>query len=96
MKFIKKDKSMRLFVYKTLFIFICLLVFYKLTIGNLLNNLESKIYNLSSKENIVTVKEKIRDEMRKSLKKEKILNNEDAVLLNKFFNKIKREVEKAN
>ena len=87
---------MRLFVYKTLFIFICLLVFYKLTIGNLLNNLESKIYNLSSKENIVTVKEKIRDEMRKSLKKEKILNNEDAVLLNKFFNKIKREVEKAN
>ena len=42
MKFSKENK-MRLFVYKTLFIFVCVLILYKLTLGNLISNLEDKI-----------------------------------------------------
>ncbi len=95
MKFSKENK-MRLFVYKTLFIFVCVLILYKLTLGNLISNLEDKILNLSTKENAIAIKEKIRQEIKGSLKKEKILNEEDAVLLNKFFNKIKKEIEAAD
>ena len=95
MKFSKENK-MRLFVYKTLFIFVCVLILYKLTLGNLISNLEDKILNLSTKENAIAIKEKIRQEIKGSLKNEKILNEEDAVLLNKFFNKIKKEIEAAD
>ncbi len=92
MKFIKKDKSMRLFVYKTLFVFACILVVYKLTIGSLINSFQSKIENISSKENISIFKEKIREELSGSIKKEKILDEKDAVLINKFLKKIQNEI----
>ena len=96
MKFIKKDKNMRLFIYKTLFIFICILIVFKLTIGSLLNNIESKIENISSKENISLIKKKIIIELNDSLKKDKILKDEDAILIKKFLNKISKEISNAN
>tara|TARA_B100000242_G_scaffold219518_1_gene160646 strand:- start:45 stop:335 length:291 start_codon:yes stop_codon:yes gene_type:complete len=96
MKFIKKDKNMRLFIYKTLFIFICILIVFKLTIGSLLNTIESKIENISSKENISLIKKKIIIELNDSLKKDKILKDEDAILIKKFLNKISKEISNAN
>lgn len=96
MKFIKKDKNMRLFIYKTLFIFICILIVFKLTIGSLLNTIESKIENISSKENITLIKKKIIIELNDSLKKDKILKDEDAILIKKFLNKISKEISNAN
>ena len=91
MKFIKKDKNMRLFVYKTLFVFVCLLITFKLTIGSFIKDIENKIDNITSKENIIIIKEKIRDEIKDSLTKENILDNEDAILLNKFLKKIQKK-----
>ena len=95
MKFIKKNKNMRLFVYKTLFIFICILIVFKLTIGNLINTFENRIKDINSKENINIIKEKIRDELNDSLNKKQILNKEDAILLKKFLNKIQKEISNA-
>ena len=92
MKFIKKDKNMRLFVYKTLFVFVCLLITFKLTIGSFIKDIENKIDNITSKENIIIIKEKIRDKLKDSLIKEKILENEDAILINKFLKKIQKEI----
>ena len=92
MKFIKKDKNMRLFVYKTLFVFACLLITFKLTIGSFIKDIENKIDNITSKENIIIIKEKIRDELKDSLIKEKILDDEDAILINKFLKKIQKEI----
>ena len=86
---------MRLFVYKTLFIFICILIVFKLTIGNLINTFENRIKDINSKENINIIKEKIRDELNDSLNKEQILNKEDAILLKKFLNKIQKEISNA-
>ena len=58
---------MRLFVYKTLFIFICILIVFKLTIGSLINTFfENKVKDIHSKENINNIKEKIRDELNDS------------------------------
>ena len=52
---------MRLFVYKSLFIFLCILITFKLTIGSLLKDVETKISQIKSKENIVLIKDKIRE-----------------------------------
>ncbi len=87
---------MRLFIYKSLFIFLCILITFKLTIGSLLNDLEMKISQIKSKENIVLIKDKIREEIRGSLNKDQILNKEDAILLKKFLEKINSEIQRAN
>ena len=54
---------MRLFIYKSLFIFLCILITFKLTIGSLLKDVETKISQIKSKENIVLIKDKIREEL---------------------------------
>ena len=87
---------MRLFVYKSLFIFLCILITFKLTIGSLLKEVETKISQIKSKENIVLIKDKIREEIRGSLNKDQILNKEDAILLKKFLEKINSEIQNAN
>ena len=87
---------MRLFVYKSLFIFLCILITFKLTIGSLLKDVETKISQIKSKENIVLIKDKIREEVRGSLNKDQILNTEDAILLKKFLEKINSEIQNAN
>ena len=83
---------MRIFIYKTLFIFLCILIVYKITIGNLVSEFEGKLDNLSSKENLLIIKEKIRGEISNSIEKDQILNKEDAILIKKFLNKIKDEI----
>ena len=83
---------MRIFIYKTLFVFLCILIVYKITIGRLISEFESKLDNVSSKENIAIIKEKIREEISDSIKKDQILNQEDAVLIKKFLKKIKDEI----
>jgi len=52
----------------------------------------NKVFALEDKENIENLKDKIRVEINKGLKKEKILNDEDARLLYKFYSKITKEL----
>ena len=58
--------------------------------------MEVKISQIKSKENIVLIKDKIREEVRGSLNKDQILNTEDAILLKKFLKKINSEIQNAN
>jgi len=67
---------MRLFFYKTLFIFFVIVLVYKLTISKTIIQIEASLDNLSSKENISAIKEKLRDEIKSSLSKKKILKDE--------------------
>jgi len=84
---------MRLFVYKTLFVFFCLFLLFNLTIGYQIRKIENSIQNLSSKEKIEGVKEKIRKEMKNGIDKDNIFSNEDRILIKKFLNKITEELE---
>ena len=52
----------------------------------------NKVFALEDKENIENLKDKIRVEINKGLKKEKMLNDEDARLLYKFYSKITKEL----
>ena len=51
----------------------------------------SKLSNMD-KETAVIIKNKIRSELNSGLKKERILSEEDALLIKKFINKISSEL----
>ena len=79
---------MKSFVYKTIFLSLVIFLLFQLTIGVKIRQFEERLNNLKSKENIEVVKNKIRKEMRSAVKKERILNEEDALLIKQFLNKI--------
>ena len=74
----------------TLAIIVVLNVVYNLFLAERLENID-KILSLTDRENKTFIKDKIRNEIERSLKKEKILNEEDKILLYKFYIKIKEE-----
>ena len=83
---------MKIFIYKSLFVFFLILILFKLTIGALVNNYQEKLEKFFSKEYINKVKIKIREEVKIGIEKERILSADDALLINKFINKLKKEI----
>ena len=55
---------MKIFIYKTLFVLVCLIFLFQFTIGSKLNQIEQNILQLKSKENIENAKDKIRLEIK--------------------------------
>ena len=86
---------MKLFLYKSLLVFFLILILFKLTIGQLLNNYEKKFDQFFSKEFLNDIEIKIRNEIKSGLEKERILSKEDALLINQFINKIQKEISEA-
>ncbi len=84
---------MKIFIYKLLAILVGFYIIFQLTIGLVLKDIKNSINNYSSEENILFVKEKIREELKNGLSKDKILSSEDATLIKDFYNKIKKEIE---
>jgi hypothetical protein len=84
---------MRIFVYKTLFVLISIFILFKILITTTINKYEDKIDLFTSKENISNFKSAIKKELNESIKKDRILNEEDAKLLNQIFKKIKLELQ---
>ena len=63
---------------------------YNLIFADKLENI-NKLFSLNNKDNIEQIKNKIRLEIKSGLAKDKILNEEDKVLLYKFYLKLKNE-----
>ena len=76
----------------TFSIIIILNVTYNLIFADKLESF-NKILKLNEKENIEFIKNKIRSEISSGLEKEKLLNEEDKILIYKFYKKIKKEFE---
>ena len=83
---------MKIFVYKVLFIFVCIFLLFQLTIGVKIKQFERELDNFKSKENIENIKNKIRKELRNAVEKENYLSDDDAKLINEFINKLKQEL----
>ena len=83
---------MKTFVYKTLFIFVCIFLLFQLTIGAKLKQLNKELAELKSKKNIEIIKDKLRKELRSAIDKENYLSPDDAKLINEFINKLKKEL----
>ena len=83
---------MKTFVYKTLFIFVCIFLLFQLTIGVKLKQLNNELTKFKSKKNIEIIKDKIRDELKNAISKKNYLTPDDAKLINEFINKLKKEL----
>ena len=70
---------MKTFVYKTLFIFICIFLLFQLTIGAKLKQLNNELAELKSKKNIEIIKghinENISDTIRSFLPQDKLVES---------------------
>ena len=83
---------MKIFIYKTLTIFAFIILTFYLTFGFVKREIKREFMNFSSKENLSDIKNKIKTDMENALKKENLLYEEDAVLIKKYFIKLKKEL----
>ncbi len=83
---------MKLFVYKSLLVCFLFFVMFHLTFGYVIKSYKNKIYNSFSKDKISFLQDKIRNEVEKANKKDRILYPDDAELLKEFLNKIISEI----
>ena len=87
---------MKIFVYKTLFIFLCVFLLFQLTFGIKIKQLNNELEKFKSQKNIENMKNKLRDELRNAISKENYLSPEDAKLINNFINKLQKELSNSN
>ena len=87
---------MKLFIYKSLVIFLILFLGFHLTFRSAQRSIERKIDNLTSKENIDVFKDNIRKQIKEIIEKDQIINKEDALLIRKLLEKVQKEIYEQN
>ena len=74
----------------TIAIIIVLNIFYNIFLAERLKNID-KILFMTNEENKTYIRDKIRNEIKRSLEKDKIINDDDKLLIYKLYKKIKEE-----
>ncbi len=92
----RNQNNLKMFLIKlvavTFSIIVIINVTYNLILADKLENI-NKLLQLNKKENIESVKNKIRSEIQSGLDKENLLNKEDKILIYNFYNKIRKEFD---
>mgnify|MGYP006095510309 FL=1 len=83
---------MRSFIYKTIIITIIFIIGFEFTIGKRIDPLVKNLDKFSDSQGRKELISKLRKEMNKGLEKEYMLKTEDRILVYKFFNKLKNEI----
>ena len=83
---------MKIFIIKSLFIFVSIFILFKATVGSLISSYEEKFSYYFSKANSTIIKDKMRKEMQSAIAKDKYLDDDDAKLIGEFITKIKNEI----
>ena len=86
---------MRQFIYKMVVAVIAIILVYEFTIGKQISQYSKKIEGVSSKEGRKDSINKLREEIKRAIKKERYLSKEDAKLISEFLNKIQKELNEA-
>ena len=87
---------MKQFIYKTLIAVVAIVLVYELTIAKQIKEFTSQSEVLMTKEGRKDGVNKIREELKKAVKKERYLSKQDAKLINQFIQKIKREIRESS
>ena len=74
---------------------LAIILVYEFTIGKKISQFSRKIESVSSKEGRKETANKLREEIKKAVKKERYLSKEDAKLIGKFIAKIQSEINEA-
>tara|TARA_Y100000741_G_scaffold341961_1_gene304618 strand:+ start:34 stop:291 length:258 start_codon:yes stop_codon:yes gene_type:complete len=83
---------MKIFIYKSLIVFFLFILAFNLTINYKLRSYERDLKALASENNREKIKNKLKDEMKKAIEKDKYFTDEEKKLINDFLNKIKEEL----
>ena len=86
---------MKQFIYKTIVAIIAIVLVYEFTIAKQIKKFSSQGDILLSKEGRKEGVEKLREEIKKAINKERYLSKEDAKLINQFLNKILLELKQS-
>ena len=86
---------MKQFIYKTIIAIIAVVLIYELTIAKQIKQLSSQTDIFLSKEGRKEGVQKLREEIKKAINKERYLSKEDAKLINKFLKKIAIELKES-
>ena len=86
---------MKQFLYKTIIAVVAVVLVYEFTVAKQIKKFSSQGDILFSKEGRKEGMEKLRDEIKKAIKKERYLSKEDAKLINQFINKILIELRES-
>ena len=86
---------MRQFIYKMVVIVLAIILIYEFTIGKKISQFGGKVEAISSKEGRKETVNKLREEIKKAVKKERYLSKEDAKLIGEFITKIQKEINEA-
>tara|TARA_B100000989_G_C19193958_1_gene324839 strand:- start:231 stop:497 length:267 start_codon:yes stop_codon:yes gene_type:complete len=84
---------MKQFIYKTIIVIIAIVVIYEFTISKQIKQISEQSDILLSKEGRKEGIDKLREEIKKAITKERYLSKEDAKLINKFIQKIAAELK---
>ncbi len=87
---------MKIFIYKSLIVFFLIILGFQLTFNYVQKVIEREIDVLTSKENIDSIKDGLRTQINDAIKKDDLIKEEDKILINKFLDKIKKELEQNN
>ena len=83
---------MKQFIYKMIVFTLSVILIYEFTIGKQISNFGGRVDAISSKEGRKESINKLREELKKAVKKERYLSKEDAKLINEFIFKIQKEL----
>jgi len=87
---------MKKFLIRTVIVIVAVFFLYQLTIGSEISNLKNTLASFSDKGKREMIKEKLKDEMRKGIQKEKYFEEEDRILISQFLKKILKELDLNN
>ena len=87
---------MKQFIYKTIVAIIAIVLVYELTIAKQIKEFTSQSEIILTKEGRKDGVEKITEELKKAIKKERYLSKEDAKLINQFIRKIRNELRESS
>ena len=86
---------MKQFIYKMLIFTLSIILIYEFTIGKQISQFSGRMDAISSKEGRKESINKLREELKRAVKKDRYLSKEDAKLISEFLFKIQKELKEA-
>jgi len=83
---------MKIFIYKLLISLVAFYFFFELTVGSRIDKIENLVNSLRDDNQRIIMKEKLKDELRKAIKKENYFTDDERYLISNFITKIKKEL----
>ena len=85
---------MRIFIYKSVFVAVLFFIVFSITFGQVKEEINKKVSELTSGEYVEKIKDEIREGMRNAIEKDDYINDNDAELIRKFLLKIESEINR--